>query len=61
MGLDSGQDYAGNSVHLLEEAHMGGFIGLIIVVVVSFVIGGPLGFIVLGSLIGLGIKTALRR
>jgi hypothetical protein len=40
---------------------MGGFIGLTIVVVVSFMIGGPLGFIVLGSLIGLGIKTALRR
>lgn len=40
---------------------MGGIFGLIIVVVVSFMIGGPLGFIVLGSLIGLGIKTFIRR
>lgn len=40
---------------------MGGFIGLIFVVVLSFMIGGPLGFIVLGSVIGLGIKTIFRR
>lgn len=36
---------------------MRGFVGLTVVVVLSFMIGGPLGFIVLGSLIGLGIKA----
>jgi hypothetical protein len=37
---------------------MQGFLGLIVIVVCAFMIGGPLGFIVLGSLIGLGIATA---
>lgn len=37
---------------------MQGILGLIVIVVFSFMIGGPLGFLVLGSVIGLAIATA---
>lgn len=40
---------------------MAGFFGLTLVVVVSYLIGGPVAFIVTGSLIGLGIKALSRR
>lgn len=39
---------------------MKGIVGLTVIIVFSFMIGGPLGFIVLGSLLGLGIKKVMR-